>query len=145
MTPLFWDREGRGGDVDFGAGRALRLPLAELLSRSAVLSLHCPLTDQTRGMLDRAALEQLPEGAVIINTARGGIMDENAAIDLLEAGRLGGVGLDVYEGEPRINPRWLKAPRAVLLPHLGSATVETREAMAYLLCDGLAAALAPSR
>jgi len=145
MTPLFWDREGRGGDVDFGAGRAPRLPLADLLSRSAVLSLHCPLTDQTRGMLDRTALEQLPEGAVIINTARGGIMDENAAIDLLESGRLGGVGLDVYEGEPRLNPRWTKAPRAVLLPHLGSATVETREAMAYLLCEGLAAALAPSR
>ncbi|WP_243302242.1 2-hydroxyacid dehydrogenase [Geothrix oryzisoli] len=141
MTPLFWDREGRGGDVDFGTGRAIRIPLADLLSRSAVLSLHCPLTDQTRGMLDRAALAKLPQGAVIINTARGGILDENAAIDLLETGQLGGVGLDVYEGEPRLNPRWLKAPRTVLLPHLGSATVETREAMARLLCDGLASAL----
>jgi glyoxylate reductase len=119
--------------------------LVDLLSRSAVLSLHCPLTDQTRGLLDRAALQQLPAGAVIINTARGGLMDENAAIDLLEAGHLGGVGLDVYDGEPRVNPRWLKAPRAVLLPHLGSATVETRTAMARLLCDGLATVLAPSR
>ncbi len=145
MTPFFWDREGRGGQVDFGAGKAPRLPLADLLPRSAVLSLHCPLTDQTRGMLDRAALEQLPQGAVVINTARGGIMDENAVIDLLESGRLGGAGLDVYDGEPRLNPRWLKAPRAVLLPHLGSATVETRGAMAQLLCDGLAAALVPSR
>jgi glyoxylate reductase len=141
MAPIFWDREGHGGGVDFGAGKAARLSLPELLSRSAVLSLHCPLTDQTRGMLDRAALAQLPQGAVIINTARGGIMDENAAIDLLESGRLGGVGLDVYEGEPRLNERWLTAPRAVLLPHLGSATVETREAMARLLCDGLASAL----
>jgi len=141
MTPMFWDREGHGGVVAFGAGKAPRLPLPDLLSHSAVLSLHCPLTDQTRGMLDRAALEQLPQGAVIINTARGGIMDENAAIDLLESGRLGGVGLDVYEGEPRLNPRWLKAPRTVLLPHLGSATTETREAMARLLCDGLASAL----
>lgn len=145
MTPLFWDREGRGGEVDFGAGKAPRLPLADLLPKSTVLSLHCPLTDQTRGMLDRAALESLPEGAVIINTARGGILDENAAMDLLEAGRLGGVGLDVYEGEPRVNPRWLQTPRAVLLPHLGSATVETRGAMARLLCEGLAAALAPAR
>lgn len=145
MTPFFWDREGRGGQVDFGAGKAPRLPLADLLPKSAVLSLHCPLTDQTRGMLDRAALEQLPQGAVVINTARGGIMDENAVIDLLESGRLGGAGLDVYDGEPRLNPRWLKAPRAVLLPHLGSATVETRGAMAQLLCDGLAAALVPSR
>jgi glyoxylate reductase len=141
MTPLFWDREGQGGTVDFGAGRAPRMALADLLPRSAVLSLHCPLTDQTRGLLDRTALAQLPAGAVIINTARGGILDENAAIDLLEAGRLGGVGLDVYEGEPRVNPRWLQAPRTVLLPHLGSATVETREAMTRLLCDGLAVAL----
>jgi lactate dehydrogenase-like 2-hydroxyacid dehydrogenase len=78
---------------------------------------------------------------VIINTARGGILDETAAIDLLESGHLGGVGLDVYEGEPRINPRWLRAPRTVLLPHLGSATMETRAAMARLLCDGLATAL----
>lgn len=145
MTPLFWDREGHGGEVDFGAGHAARLPLAGLLSRSAVLSLHCPLTDQTRGLLDRAALKQLPAGAVIINTARGGLLDENAAIDLLETGHLGGVGLDVYDGEPRVNPRWLKAPRTVLLPHLGSATVETREAMARLLCDGLAGAISPTR
>lgn len=141
MTPLFWSRDGRGGLVDFGTGRAPRLPLADLLPRSAVLSLHCPLTEQTRGLLDRAALERLPAGAAVINTARGGILDENAAIDLLESGRLGGVGLDVYDGEPQIRPRWLTAPRTVLLPHLGSATVETREAMARQLCDGLAAAL----
>jgi len=145
MTPLFWDREGRGGEVDFGVGRGPRLALADLLRASAILSIHCPLTDQTRHMLDRRALSQLPEGAVIINTARGGIVDEDAAIDLLAAGRLGGVGLDVYEGEPHLNPRWLLAPRTVLLPHLGSATVETREAMARLLCDGLAAALSASR
>lgn len=141
MAPIFWDREGGGGGVDFGAGQAPRLPLGELLSQSAVLSLHCPLTDQTRGLLDRAALASLPTGAVIINTARGGILDENAAIDLLESGHLGGIGLDVYDGEPRLNPRWLSAPRTVLLPHLGSATVETREAMARLLCDGLASSL----
>ena len=141
MSPLFWDREGLGGTVDFGDSRAPRLPLADLLPRSAVLSLHCPLTDQTRGLLDGAALAQLPEGAVVINASRGGILDENAAIDLLESGHLGGVGLDVYADEPRVNPRWLKAPRTVLLPHLGSATVETREAMTRLLCDGLAVAL----
>lgn len=141
MAPIFWDRADQGGEVDFGLGRAPRLPLAELLPRSAALSIHCPLTDQTRGLLDRAALGKLPAGAVILNTARGGIMDEDAAIDLLEAGHLGGVGLDVYEGEPRVNPRWLQAPRTVLLPHLGSATVETRAAMARLLCEGLATAL----
>jgi len=145
MAPCFWDRDGRGGAVPFDSnqanGQAPRLPLSDLLSKSAVLSLHCPLTDQTRGLLDRAHLEKLPKGAVLLNTARGGILDEPAAMDLLDSGYLGGVGLDVYEGEPKVNPRWLTTPRTVLLPHLGSATVETREAMARRLCDGLAAAL----
>lgn len=141
MHPVFWDREGAGGEVDFGPGRAPRLVLADLLGRSAVLSLHCPLTDQTRGLLGRPALEQLPAGALVINTARGGIVDEGALMDLLDAGRMGGAGLDVYAGEPALDPRWLRTPRAVLLPHLGSATVEAREAMARMLCDGLAAAI----
>ncbi len=145
MRPVFWDRDGSGGSVDFGPDRAPRLSLAELLPQSAALSLHCPLTEQTRGLLSRDALAQLPAGAVVINTARGGILDEPAAMDLLAAGRLGGVGLDVYAGEPKVDPRWFAMPRAVLLPHLGSATVETREAMAELLCDGLAAALAAPR
>lgn len=145
MRPLFWDRDGSGGSVDYGPDRAPRLPLADLLPRSAVLSLHCPLTEQTRGLLDRAALAQLPAGAVVINTARGGILDEPAAMELLASGRLGGVGLDVYAGEPAVDPRWFAMPRTVLLPHLGSATVETREAMAKLLCDGLAPALAAPR
>jgi len=145
MHPCFWDREGKGGEVDFGPGRAPRLSLAELLPQSAVLSLHCPLTEATRGLLGRAALAALPIGAVILNTARGGILDESAAMDLLDAGHLGGVGLDVYEGEPSLHPRWLRTPRTVLLPHLGSATVETRQAMARLLCQGLAEALSSSR
>lgn len=142
MTPLFWDREGCGGSVDYGAGQAPRLPLQALLAQSFVLSVHCPLTDQTRGLLDRSALALLPPGAVLINTARGGILDEPAAMDLLHAGRLGGVGLDVYQNEPHLDPRWLDAPRTVLLPHLGSATLETREAMSHLVCDGIAAVLA---
>jgi len=137
MTPVFWDRDGRQSCVDFGAGVARRLPLRELLTQSRVLSLHCPLTDQTRGLLDREHLNLLPRGAFLINTARGGILDETVAMDLLHAGHLGGVGLDVYEGEPQFHPEWLKAPNTVLLPHLGSATVETREAMASLLCRGI--------
>jgi glyoxylate reductase len=145
MRPIFWDRDGQGGAVNYGVGQAPRLPLADLLPQSAVLSLHCPLTEQTRGLLDRVHLELLPQGSVIINTARGGILDEPAAMDLLDAGHLGGVGLDVYDGEPKVNPRWFQTPRTVLLPHLGSATVETRQAMARLLCDGLATALSTAR
>lgn len=141
MHPVFWDREGRGGSVAFGPGEAPRLPLDALLGRSAVLSLHCPLTPRTRGLLDRAALLKLPPGAVILNTARGGILDEEAVIGLLREGRLGGAGMDVFDGEPALRRAWLDAPRAVLLPHLGSATVETREAMAALLCDGVTSVL----
>ena len=141
MSIAFWDREGRGGEVDFGPGRAPRLPLDDMLARSAVLSLHCPLTDDTRGLLDGPALARLPLGAVVINTARGGILDEPALMDALDEGRLGGAGLDVYAGEPNLDPRWLRTPRTVLLPHLGSATRETREAMARQLCEGIRAAL----
>ena len=144
MRPAFWDREGRGGSIAFGAGEAPRVPLPELLASSAALSLHCPLTPETKGLLGLKELERLPKGAVLINTARGGILDEPAAIALLRAGHLGGVGLDVYAGEPRFHPAWLDAPRTVLLPHLGSATVETRGAMARLLCEGIAGALAAS-
>lgn len=140
MKPMFWDREGGGGIVNFGPESAPRLALNDLLQQSAVLSLHCPLTDATQGLLDRNALARLPKGAVIINTARGGIMDEAAAIELLESGHLGGVGLDVYANEPHFNPKWCLAPRTVLLPHLGSATVETRTAMSRLLCEGIAKA-----
>ena len=141
MKPVFWNRDGRNVPVDFGPAVAQRFPLAELLSRSSVLSLHCPLTDETRGLLDRKALGLLPPGAVIINTARGGILDESAALERLHSGLLGGVGLDVYDGEPDVNPAWFTSPRAVLLPHLGSATQETREAMARLLCEGIVTAL----
>jgi len=141
MKPVFWDRDGRNHPVDFGAGIAKRLPLKELLPLSSVLSLHCPLTEETRGILDRKMLGLLPQGAILINTARGGVLDESAALEKLQSGRLGGVGLDVYEGEPRVNPAWFTAPGAVLLPHLGSATRETREAMAQLLCAGVAQAL----
>ena len=141
MKPVFWDRENKGTPVDFGADLARRLPLDELLPRATVLSLQCPLTEETRMLLTRPMLQLLPPGSFIINTARGGILDEDAVIQLLHSGYLGGAGLDVYEDEPQINHAWFKAPRAVLLPHLGSATRETREAMSECLCDGIASAL----
>jgi glyoxylate reductase len=137
MKPLFWDRERCGGMVEFGPESAPRLAFDDLLKQSAVLSLHCPLTDATQGLLGRDSLLRLPKGAVIINTARGGIIDEAAAIELLESGHLGGIGLDVYSNEPHVNPNWGLTPRTVLLPHLGSATVETRTAMSSLLCEGI--------
>lgn len=137
MKVLFWDREGNRKPVDYGVNIAQRLPLDDLLRQSNVLSLHCPLTDQTRGLLNREKLALLPRGAFVVNTARGGILDEQGAMELLSQGKIGGIGLDVYENEPDIDPKWLNMPKTVLLPHLGSATVETREAMSKLLCDGI--------
>lgn len=141
MKPIFWDRDGKGLPVDFGPGLARRFSLEELLPQSAVLSLHCPLTAETQNLLDARRLSRLPKGSLVINTARGGILDEAALMDLLARGQVGGVGLDVYQGEPALHPGWFQAPRTVLLPHLGSATLETREAMAACLCDGVARAL----
>lgn len=137
LKVIFWDREGNHKPVDFGVDIAQRLPLTDLLRHSDVLSLHCPLTDQTRGLLNREKLAMLPGGAFIINTARGGIIDEQAAIELLRQKKIGGVGLDVFENEPDIDPQWRVTPGTVLLPHLGSATIETREEMSRLLCDGI--------
>lgn len=141
MKPVFWDRDGKHHPVDFGAGIARRLPLEELLAQSSVISLHCPLTSETRNLLDRSKIDLIQPDTFLINTARGGIFDETAVIERLHQGTLGGVGLDVYDGEPKVNPAWISAPRTVLLPHLGSATQETRSAMARLLCDGVSSAL----
>lgn len=140
MQPVFWARADLA-PVDFEGGIAPRLQLEDLLPIAAVLSVHCPLTVETRNLLSAKNLGLLPAGAYLINTARGGILDEPAAIRMLHQGLLAGVGMDVYEAEPDINEVWLTAPRALLLPHLGSATRETREAMAKVLCDGVGAIL----
>lgn len=149
MRPIFWDRDGQGRPVDYlsdGENQivgppARRLPLEDLLRQSDVLSLHCPLTEQTKGLLGKRELALLPKGAVVINAARGGILDEGETMAMLASNHLGGVGLDVYEGEPKLHPGWLAAPRTVLAPHLGSATAEARTAMAELLCSGIEKAL----
>jgi len=101
------------------------------------LSFHCPATPETRHLLNRERIELLPEGAFVINTARGSIVDDEALIAALRSGRLGGAGLDVFEGEPNIHPGYRDLPNTFLLPHLGSATVETRNAMGFRALDNL--------
>lgn len=108
-----------------------------LLAVSDILSLHCPLTAETRRLIDARALSLLPPGAILINTARGPIIDDEAVIGALKSGRLFAAGLDVFTEEPRIHPGYLDLPNAVLLPHLGSATVETRNAMGFKALDNL--------
>lgn len=103
--------------------------LEELLPQSDFLSVHVPLTPETRSLIGAEQLDLLPERAVVVNTARGGIVDETALCDRLDSGRLYAAGLDVFPDEPNVDPRLLRTPHLVLTPHIGSATVETRQAM----------------
>jgi glyoxylate reductase len=115
--------------------------LDELLSSSDIVTLHCPLSAETRHLLDERRLRLLPRGAFVINTSRGPVIDEEALVKVLESGHLGGAGLDVYEREPTVHAGLLRRDDVVLLPHLGSATVETRTAMSQLALDNALAVL----
>jgi lactate dehydrogenase-like 2-hydroxyacid dehydrogenase len=103
--------------------------LASLLASADFVSLHCPATPETRHLMDAAALAQMRPGAFLVNTSRGEIVDEHALAAAIADGHLGGAGLDVYENEPLVSPALSDLPNVVLLPHLGSATIESRVAM----------------
>jgi glyoxylate reductase len=111
--------------------------LDELLRGSDAVSLHVPLTEQTRHLLDARRLALLPRGAVVINTARGPVLEEAALIEALRDGRVGGAGLDVFDDEPNISSALLAARNVVLTPHVGSATRETRSAMCAMAVDAV--------
>jgi lactate dehydrogenase-like 2-hydroxyacid dehydrogenase len=113
--------------------------LDELIAVSDVVSIHCPATPQTRHLIDDRALALMRPDAILVNTARGDIVDETALAAALRAGRLAGAGLDVYEHEPRVHPDLLDLENVVLLPHLGSATLQTRVAMGMRAIDNLVA------
>jgi glyoxylate reductase len=123
------------------AGDAAYLALDELLERADVVSLHCPLTPATRHLVDRSALERMGASAYLVNTARGPIVDEAALARALAEGVIAGAGLDVFEEEPAVHPGLLELDNVVLVPHLGSATVETRAAMADLAVRNVVAVL----
>lgn len=112
-----------------------RVSFDQLLQQSDVISLHVPLAATTKHLLDAAAFAQMKPGAYLINTARGPIVDEAALVAALQGGHLAGTGLDVYEREPEIHPALFSLPNVVLLPHIGSATCETRTAMAMLAVE----------
>jgi lactate dehydrogenase-like 2-hydroxyacid dehydrogenase len=118
-------------------GAVYHASLDELLPLSAFLSLHCPGGEATNHLINERTLALLPPGAVLVNTARGTLVDDAALVAALRTGRLFAAGLDVYAGEPALNQDYLALPNCFLLPHLGSATVETRDGMGFRALDNL--------
>ena len=109
----------------------------EMLPLCDFLSLNAPASEETHRWLNAERIAALPDGAVVVNTARGTLVDDEALIAALSSGKLAAVGLDVFEGEPKIDPRYRDLENAFLLPHMGSATVETRNAMGFKCLDNL--------
>jgi glyoxylate reductase len=141
MEIAYHNRRPVAPDVEQRLG-ATWMGLDELLAASDVVSINCPYTDDTHHLVDTRAFERMKPSAYLINTARGPIVDEVALVEALEAGRLAGAGLDVFEHEPQVHPGLIPRDDVVLIPHLGSATEETRGAMALLAADNVAAILA---
>jgi glyoxylate reductase len=115
--------------------------LDRLLAESDIVTLHVPLTDETRHLIDARRLALMKPDAVLVNTSRGPVVDEEALATALEEGTIFAAGLDVYEREPEVHPRLLVAPRTVLLPHIGSASLATRTRMAQVAAENVVAVL----
>ena len=111
--------------------------IKSLFSVSDVLAINCPATNETINIINKETLEYFPKGAIITNSARGDMINDDAMIDALNRKKIYAVGLDVYKGEPNLNPGYLKHKNAFILPHLGSATKETRTAMGNLAIDNI--------
>ncbi|KAG6021924.1 hypothetical protein E4U41_002363 [Claviceps citrina] len=116
-----------------------------LIKTSDVISIHLPLGPATRGLIGKKELAAMKDGVVVVNTARGAIIDEAALADSLESGKVWSVGLDVFENEPEVNPRLIKHPGAMLLPHIGTATTDTQKEMEVLVIDNVKSAIADGK
>jgi glyoxylate reductase len=141
MRVLYYNRDrNKAGERELGARR---VELAELLEESDFVCIHVPLTDETRHLFNREAFARMKSTAILINVARGPVIDEDALVHALEEGAIAGAGIDVFEREPNVHPRLLRLrERVVLTPHVGSATRETRQDMARLVVDNVLAVLA---
>ncbi|MEM8818380.1 MAG: D-glycerate dehydrogenase [Pseudomonadota bacterium] len=124
-------------DPGLEKGAVFHETLESLLEVADVLSLHCPAGPETTGMMNAAAFARMPKGAILVNTARGALVDEDALVDALSSGQLFAAGLDVFRTEPGGNAKIAALPNVFLLPHIGSATFETRDAMGFRALDNL--------
>lgn len=141
MNVLYYSATRRSADVETDLGVRF-VPFEELLQQSDFLSVHAPLTPQTRHIFDAGAFACMKRTAILINTARGPLVDEAALAEALRCQTIAGAGLDVYEYEPAVHPELLaQHSRVVLLPHLGSATASTRQEMSHMAAENVRAAL----
>ncbi|GBF25983.1 glycerate dehydrogenase [bacterium MnTg02] len=124
-------------DPDREAGATYFERLEDMLPRCEFLSLHCPATPATRGIISEATLAMLPDGAILVNAARGALVNDQALISALKSGKLAAAGLDVFNNEPNIDPEYRALTNVFLLPHIGSATRETRDAMGFRAIENL--------
>ena len=135
MEIHYHDRDRMAAGIERGA--VFHADLDEMLGICDFLSLHCPFTPETAKLLNAERIARLPDGAVVVNSARGAVVDDAALIAALKSGKVAAAGLDVYDGEPNVNAGYLGLENAFLAPHLGSATVETRNAMGFRALDNL--------
>jgi len=135
MEVHYYNRNRLSADKE--AGAIYHDDMASLLAVSDFLSLHCPATPETTGFLNTDKIALLPDGAVVVNTARGALIDEAALIAALRSGKLAAAGLDVFQTEPGGNPAFSEIDNVFMLPHIGSATFETRDAMGFRALDNL--------
>ena len=135
MEVHYYNRRRLTADQECGA--IYHDNLHELLSVSNFLSLHCPSTPDTANLINADTLAALPEGAILVNTARGALIDEAALLSAIESGKLAAAGLDCFAVEPGGNAAFSSHPNIFMLPHIGSATVDTRDAMGFRALDNL--------
>jgi glyoxylate reductase len=144
MKVLYADAYQLPPEVEAETG-ATRMELNDLLEQADFVSIHTNLTPETRHLFDAEAFKRMKTTAVVVNTSRGPVVDESALADALESGEIFSAGLDVFEREPTVEPRLLAMENVVVIPHLGSATFDTRDAMGNLAVENVFAALSGAR
>ena len=141
MKVIFYDHHAEGKSIPEGVSAEV-VEMERLLAEADFVSLHVPLTEATRHLFNKEVFEKMKDGAMLINTARGGVVDQTALCEALESGKLAGAGLDVYEAEPLpVDSPLMKLMNVVLAPHIGSASRQTRERMLALAAENLLAGL----
>jgi glyoxylate reductase len=141
MKIQYYNRKRLSPAQEAAAGNAKYVSFDDLLATSDVLSLNVPLNAKTHHIISTAEFAKMKDGVVIVNTARGAVIDEAALVEALDSGKVASAGLDVYEEEPKIHPGLIRNENVLLMPHLGTHTYETQKTMEVLVIDNIRAAI----